>query len=87
MTATPLKTLPFPQYRKYKNGAGFFKITAPDRFEEVKVLPGNRFQHFQFEATILPDRNLVQDMLNDFTTYWVVIEQDEYDVAFKQSQA
>lgn len=53
----------FPQYRKYPDGKTFFKITAPDAFEEIRII-GQRYEHHTYKAEKLPDRNMVEDLLN-----------------------
>lgn len=67
----------FPQYRKYKNNASFFIIHDESRFTEYK-LENHQFKAYHFEAKILPDRNYIQDMLNDYELYWEKIEAEEF---------
>ena len=78
ITAGSAASVTFPQYRKYKNDKSYFKISSMTIFEEIKRLPGGRYQLFEFSARILPDRNFVADMLFDHHEYWDVIEEEEY---------
>lgn len=70
----------FPQFRKYKNGASFFIIHDNSRFSEYK-LEGGRFNRYDFEAKILPDRNYIHDMLYDFEDFWESCDELEFNQA------
>lgn len=67
----------FPQYRRYKNGLSYFKITSESQFTEIKRL-GKNWDEFHFVAKILPDRNFIQDMLYDYQNHWDEIEELEF---------
>lgn len=71
-------SFPFPQYRKYKNNLSYFKIISETQFEELKTT-GNKIDFYEFEAKILPDRNFIQDMLNNTNDYWKEISESEYN--------
>lgn len=73
----------FPQYRKYRNGKSYFKIESVDKFIEVQLL-GSRFLTYEVEAKILPDRNLIQDMLVDFEANWEEISAQEFDIVYNK---
>jgi hypothetical protein len=72
----------FPQYRKYLNDRSFFKIISRTEWEEIQLI-GNRYVLNNYVVKILPDRNLVHDMLFDYERNWKKIEAKEYD-AVKQ---
>lgn len=67
----------FPQYRRYKNGMSYFKILNDSEFVEYKK-EGNSIVRYALKATILPDRNLIADMLHNPEPYWDVIEESEF---------
>lgn len=67
----------FPQYRKYSNGKGFFKIISPEEFEEIQFLGTRKFRS-HFVASTFVDRNLIQDMLECRESRWEVISEEEY---------
>ena len=71
-------TISFPQYRKYKNEKSFFKITSPTEWEEIQIVGSKKVLH-QFTVKIMPDRNLINDMLFDYDSNWVEIEEEEYN--------
>ena len=54
----------FPTYRKYKNNKNFFKIINENEFEEISFI-GSKVVVTKHLAKILPDRNLISDLLND----------------------
>ena len=54
----------FPAYRKYKNNKHFFKIINENEFEEISFI-GPKVIVTKHLAKILPDRNLIADLLYD----------------------
>ena len=75
----------FPQFRKYKNGQSFFRIDSAESFTELKKSP-NGIQTHHFVASILPDRNLVYDMLFNYEPYWDVISKEEFDEMLQKAK-
>lgn len=67
----------FPQYRKYKNNKHFFKILSQEAFEEISFIGSKMIVHTTI-AKILPDRNFIDDLLNDLGNTAEVITEDEY---------
>jgi hypothetical protein len=67
----------FPTYRKYKNNKHFFKILNTSEFEEISFI-GNKVMVTQHLAKILPDRNLITDLLYD-THIADQSNQEEYE--------
>ncbi|MCX6310982.1 MAG: hypothetical protein NT084_05025 [Bacteroidetes bacterium] len=55
----------FPQYRRYLNGKNYFRIDSLDSFEEIRSL-GERWLLETHNAKILPDFNLINDLLHEF---------------------
>lgn len=66
----------FPQYRKYKNGKSYFKITSTEEFEEYQLQFGRIEKHY-FKASILPDRNFIADMLVDYHDHWEKVDEED----------
>lgn len=54
----------FPVYRKYKNNKHFFKIISNEEFDEISFI-GTKPILINHKAKILPDRNFIQDLLQD----------------------
>lgn len=67
----------FPIYRKYKNNKHFFKIISMDEFEELSFI-GKKLIVTLHQATILPDRNFVSDLLHDIGNTSEIATEEEY---------
>jgi hypothetical protein len=59
-----MKENKFPTYRKYRNHKNFFKIISETEFDEISFI-GSKAIVTKHHAKILPDRNLISDLLND----------------------
>jgi len=68
----------FPQYRKYKNELSYFKIIGKDHFIEWKKMT-LEWEEIEIEATILPDRVFIADMLIEPSEYWDTISEQQYN--------
>jgi hypothetical protein len=66
----------FPQYRKYPNNRNFFKIINAGEFEEISFI-GTKKIVVAHKAKILPDRNLILDLLHD-PAFAQTITEEEY---------
>ncbi len=72
----------FPQYRKYKNNKHFFKIYSESEFDEISFI-GTKAIITKHQAKILPDRNFISDLLNDFETTCEFSNEEEYNLHLK----
>jgi hypothetical protein len=68
----------FPTYRKYKNNKHFFKIINESEFEEISFI-GKKVIVTKHLAKILPDRNLISDLLYDIGNTSELSGQKEYE--------
>jgi hypothetical protein len=68
----------FPQYRKYPNNKHFFKIISKDEFYEIAIM-GTHYSIHHKVAKILPDRNLILDLLACENSPAVLSSEVEYD--------
>ena len=68
----------YPLYRKYINNKSFFKVTAPEKFEEIQVLGSKTTLHF-FNTKILPDRNYIYDLTFNYKKNWIDCTEEEYE--------
>ena len=68
----------FPQYRKYSNNLNYFKIISLTEFEENSFIGKKAFVK-KHSATILPDRNFINDLLIDTASTSIVCTKEEYD--------
>ncbi|MGD1848095.1 MAG: hypothetical protein ACFB10_22090 [Salibacteraceae bacterium] len=67
----------YPIFRKYPNGASFFRIDSPRLFTELKLTP-SFFSLEQIQATIHPDRLLISDMVEMRSGYWEPSSEEEF---------
>lgn len=68
----------FPTYLKYKKHPTYFKINSTSNFEELRIL-GNFFNLSKHQATMLPDRVFIADLLEDKGERLEKITQHEFD--------
>jgi hypothetical protein len=68
----------FPVYRKYLNEMSYFRIDSPEKFEEIRRI-GSRLLITAHEVKILPERNMVHDLLHDYKSFAVEIFAEEYN--------
>lgn len=78
-----MNQLSFPVYRKYKNHQNFFKIISNDAFEEISFI-GKKVILTNHLAKILPDRNLIADLLHD-NNFAEPSSQEEYESFLNKS--
>lgn len=74
----------FPAFRKYKNNKNFFKIINENEFEEISFI-GSKVILVKHIAKILPDRNLIADLLYDVGNTCEVTTEEEYEKQYKNS--
>jgi hypothetical protein len=72
----------FPAFRKYKNNKNFFKIINENEFEEISFI-GSKVIVVKHIAKILPDRNLISDLLNDVGNTCEIATEEEYEKQYK----
>lgn len=74
----------FPVYRKYRNELSWFRIESSEKFEEIRKI-GTRFEVTSHEVRILPDRNMLHDLLYAYENFAVEITSDEYSQVRKSA--
>ena len=79
----PGNAIQFPQYRRYLNGRNYFCFHSMESFEELRGL-GNKWLIEQHTVKILPDRNLVHDLLFDYAGIAEEISAEDYQNLRKQ---
>lgn len=68
----------YPQYRKYANNRGYFKINSADEWEEIQLI-GTKIIVNNYKANIFPDKNYINDLTFDYQNNWIKIEAKEYE--------
>ena len=71
------ESIKFPQYRKYKNGKSYFKISSQLEFEEIQLI-GEKKIVTKHNAKILPDHNFIHDLLLNYADFTEEISEEEY---------
>lgn len=66
------------QYRKYKNGQSYFRIANHEEMEELKLM-GKYFKLYHIKASILPERVLISDLLEQYHEFADAITAEEYE--------
>lgn len=75
----------FPQFRKLKNNKSYYRIDSAEFLTEVAVM-GNSYMIHEVHAKILPDRNLLRDLLHNEGGHWVEIDEKEFDSFLSQCE-
>ena len=73
-----MESIVYPQYRKYLNNKGYFKIISPDEWEEIQLI-GSKAIINTFKVNIFPDRNFINDLTFEYHNNWTKIEEAEYE--------
>ena len=68
----------FPLYRRAASGMSFYRVEAPDRLVEIQVV-GSRYMIHTLEARILPERQLIRDIIDQLDGAYVEVTPSEYD--------
>lgn len=73
-----LESIKYPQYRKYKNGLSYFKISSPVLCEEIKVV-GSKRLIYTIDAKQYPEKVFINDLLLNYTAFADEISEDVYE--------
>jgi hypothetical protein len=73
----------FPLYRKFNHNRSFFKIVSPTQFVEIQIM-GERYFKYEIHAKILPDFQLITDMINLHNNHWEVANEDDFNRVFSE---
>lgn len=67
-----------PQYRRSAHGTNYYRIDAPDRFEELQVI-GARVVRHRVEARAYLERVRVMEMLDGGDGAYLPVSAAEYE--------
>ena len=73
----------FPQFRKNKTGTSYYQITSEHHLIEWQRL-GTRMLRHELNASILPERLLIADLLNCSEGHYDRISKSEFNSATGQ---
>lgn len=68
----------FPIYRKYNGIDVWFKILSETEFIEYKKM-GSKLLSDHVTATIFPEKQFIQDMLNLYEGRWIKTDKEALD--------
>jgi hypothetical protein len=74
----------FPQFRKNITGTSFYQITSEIHLVEWQRL-GSRLIRHEMNATILPERLLIEDLLNCNDAHYERMSELEFYSAIEQN--
>jgi hypothetical protein len=73
-----LESIKYPQYRKYKNGLSYFKISSPVLAEEIKIVGSKRFVYI-IEAKQYPEKVFIHDLLFNYSEFAHEVTEEIYN--------
>ena len=71
-------TYQFPLFRRYMHGDTYYRINSQENFDELMVI-GKFFVYKNFQARILPEYQLIIDLLDNTENRWESIEEKDFD--------
>ena len=67
----------FPLFLKTPNDKSFYRILDRNSLTEIQII-GKKYILFEIEATILPERNLIHDLIENEKQKLVKIDEREF---------
>lgn len=80
-----MSELTFPIYCEINGGASIFIIHSPSELTEFQRL-GSRFMEHKLEAKILPERNLLNDMIENLENRWPRISETDFKQQLEEAK-
>lgn len=68
----------FPLYRRYLHGNTYYRINSQENFDELMVV-GKFFVFKNFQARILPEYQLIIDLIDNMENRWEIIEEQDFN--------
>ena len=69
----------FPLFRRYLHGNTYYRINSQENFDELMVI-GRYFVYKNFQARILPEYQLIIDLIDNAENRWEIIESKDFDM-------
>ena len=76
----------FPLYRRYTNGKSYFQINNPSDLLEVQLI-GKYYVRHRILAKILPERNLIADLIALSGGQVEAIAEEEFQLFLKRCES
>jgi tRNA A37 threonylcarbamoyladenosine dehydratase len=68
----------FPLYRRYLHGNTYYRINSHENFDELMVI-GKFFVYKNFQARILPEYQLIIDLIDNVNNRWELIDSADFE--------
>ena len=68
----------FPLYRRYLHGNTYYRINSQENFDELMVV-GKFFVFKNFQARILPEYQLIIDLIDNMENRWEIIKEQDFN--------
>jgi hypothetical protein len=68
----------FPLFRRYLHGNTYYRINSQENFDELMVI-GKFFVYKNFQAQILPEYQLIIDLIDNSDNRWEIINFTEFE--------
>lgn len=69
----------FPLFRRYTHGNTYYRINSKDKFDELMVI-GKFYVLKSFQAKILPEYQLIVDLIDNVDNRWETIAEKDFDI-------
>jgi hypothetical protein len=69
----------FPLFRRYLHGNTYYRINSQDNFDELMVI-GRFYVLKDFQAKILPEYQLIVDLIENVDNRWETITEKDFDI-------
>jgi hypothetical protein len=69
----------FPLFRRYLHGNTYYRINSQDNFDELMVI-GRFYVLKDFQAKILPEYQLIVDLIDNVDNRWETIAEKNFDI-------
>jgi len=76
----------FPQYRKLSNERSYYKIENASTLLEIQRT-GQRWTEYTLNVRILPERNLIMDLLEINGDQYVIIDENDFETFRKECES
>jgi len=68
----------FPLFRRYLHGNTYYRINSQENFDELMVI-GKFYVYKNFQARILPEYQLIIDLIDNAENRWEIIEVEDFE--------
>ncbi|MFZ6050882.1 hypothetical protein [Halocola ammonii] len=81
-----MEEIQFPQFRKLSNDKSWFRVDSATSMTEIQII-GSSYVVHELEAKILPERNLISDVLEMEGDRWKKVNSSEFEKFLSDCEA